>query len=393
MPTIAEFLNQNVARIQQNVVTANIGATKLGFEVELEGGNGRWPNVEGWEIKHDGSLRNGAEYIFDGPRGGDVAKSRIAAFVRAMAEYGPEPTLRCSTHLHMDVREVSWDVLHKIVLAYMVFEDVFFDHCDPLRRNSNFCIPFMNNDFLSTTFGRRILASPDDHMKWDSLRRWSKYSALNLQVVSTFGSVEFRGSHAMTTVEELEGLALRMQGLKQIASAASANNEGNLEFVTRLSETNPADIFPVGAIRAGYEANAGGIAQGLSSAVNAITQGEMMGDREAQERARLQEEREAAERVRQEQQRRQARDAVRRILNREQRFNMQQLRAYNIQVPLYNNTLSGVISTVTALRALNVPATLSNISDASRDVVQWVRNNITIIREEFGYELADEAIA
>ncbi|WP_460409628.1 hypothetical protein, partial [Staphylococcus aureus] len=54
----------------------------FGFEVELEGLN-NWPEVDGWDLKGDGSLRDGMEYVFSCPASGQKASSRVESFVSA----------------------------------------------------------------------------------------------------------------------------------------------------------------------------------------------------------------------------------------------------------------------------------------------------------------------
>lgn len=238
----------------------------FGFEVELEGLN-NWPEVDGWDLKGDGSLREGMEYVFSGPASGQRAITRVESFVSAMEETPPAPTFRCSTHLHMDMRDVEWPVYERTVLTYMAFEDVFFDHCQPYRRDSNFCIPFFSNDWLAQTFGRRILAPEGDREKVLGLTSWPKYSALNLQVTHNFGSIEFRGAHALTTRQEMVGLMQRMLCLKAFAMAHA---ETPLEeFLKVLSEVNLRDVFFLG-VSPDYEMSPGGREMGIASATLAV---------------------------------------------------------------------------------------------------------------------------
>lgn len=238
----------------------------FGFEVELEGLN-NWPEVDGWDLKGDGSLREGMEYVFSGPASGQKAITRVESFVSAMEETPPAPTFRCSTHLHMDMRDVEWPVYERTVLTYMAFEDVFFDHCQPYRRDSNFCIPFFSNDWLAQTFGRRILAPEGDREKVLGLTSWPKYSALNLQVTHNFGSIEFRGAHALTTRQEMVGLMQRMLCLKAFAMAHA---ETPLEeFLKVLSEVNLRDVFFLG-VSPDYEMSPGGREMGIASATLAV---------------------------------------------------------------------------------------------------------------------------
>lgn len=272
MPVIAEHLGINPNRIvfTGNDVLPAVGA--LGFEIELEGiHGGRWPqNIEGWARKDDGSLRNGKEYIFNGPQSGDEALASLRAMAAKMTEVGVDPTFRCSTHVHLDVRDFNWDQYERTVLLYMVFEDMFFDHCQPCRRHSNFCVPFQSNDWLSQYFGQRVIGCDSFANKFAHLQLWPKYSGLNLQVTTSFGSIEFRGSHAIVDEAELIGLAQRMLYLKKFV--VEDESADHYEFLAKVATKDVAEVFPVG-LREGYTMEDGAMAQGLSTAYHALAMG------------------------------------------------------------------------------------------------------------------------
>lgn len=265
MPVIADHLGQRVIPVEGNEV---LPAGNIGIEIELEGNaNGRWPTVEGWDLKPDGSLRDGMEYVFDGPQSGDNALGSIEGLDQAMADFQPEPTFRCSTHIHVDVRDLSWEQYERLVLLYMVYEDALFDHAQAYRRQSNFCIPFMANDWLAEKFGREVIGRADANHKFMGAQHWPKYSALNLQTTSSFGTVEFRGMHAVFTRAELLALAQRMLHIKRFAKASQAAN--HFDFITEAREAGLRGVFIEG-LNDGYEMMEGALEQGVSSAMHSL---------------------------------------------------------------------------------------------------------------------------
>lgn len=238
----------------------------IGIEIELEGGDeDDFPSVDGWELKTDGSLRDGMEYVFDGPQSGDLAIGSILNMGEAMAEFDPRPTFRCSTHIHLDVRDLSWRQWERLVILYVIYEDVFFDHAQDYRRMSNFCVPFINNDYLGQLFGH-ILRAPEAH-KISHVREWPKYSALNLQTTGSFGTVEFRGSHAIWTSEELTDLARRMLHLKRYV--LEDNSDNHFAFINKAQEDGLEKVFPTG-LREGYTMTDGAMDLGASAAMGAL---------------------------------------------------------------------------------------------------------------------------
>ena len=82
---------------------------------------------------------------------------------------------------------------------------------------------------------------------------------LNLQVTTTFGSIEFRGSHAIVDEAELIGLAQRMLYLKKFV--VEDESADHYEFLAKVATKAASDVFPVG-LREGYTMEDGAMAQG-----------------------------------------------------------------------------------------------------------------------------------
>lgn len=379
MSTIAEHLGQDPKRIKYDAHELLPASGAIGIEIELENSEtGNWPSVEGWDKKDDGSLRGGKEYVFAGPQSGARAIQSIENMHAAMKKVKPDPTFRCSTHIHLDVRDLDWVKYERLILAYMVFEDVFFDHCDRRRRSSNFCVPFMNNDWLSGRFGRQVIGRKAENHKFQGIGGWPKYSALNLQVGASFGSVEFRGSHAMTSKKELIGLAQRMLFLKQYVKDDAS--EDNYVFVNRLADVQLRDVFPKG-LDEGYMMDAGSLATGLSTAIHALISAELQGVEEAWPAGLG-----AAPRPENAQQRQQ-RD-MRAILTQERgkAWNENALRALNIGAPVQRPSILNAITLVDALNRLNgMNVTLRSVLNGVADVeLLWLRDRIQFLNDQWG---------
>ena len=362
MPTIAEHLgvNFNVVRLAADGETIP-SIARLGFEIELEKHEGGFNNVRGWRTTDDGSLRGTRiEYIFDGGAAGEEAERRIQAMHEYLEREPAQPTFRCSTHLHMDMQSADFNEVEKVVLAYMVFEDSFFDQHDRYRRTSNFCIPFMNNDWFAQFFGRRILGSTNEHSKFANCSRWSKYSALNLNVLAQHGTIEFRGSEALMTKATMTALALRMLSLRKIAQQYL--DKTHLEFIEIIREQG-IGLFLRGAFPDDYVPDQGGLDAGMASALLAITTGEL----ENNEEARQEEERRVheAEVARQEEQRR--RLQLREGMGVQVTIREGGLTAAHIAAPR-QRTVRGILETVVALRRMNIDVTASSLMVVTRQV-------------------------
>lgn len=379
MALIAEHLGRNVARIraQQTPDGAVLpGLARLGFELELERHEGQWADVDGWDMTDDGSLRgNRIEYIFNGPAGGAVAEARIKAMAEYLAAEPVKPTFRCSTHVHMDMQLADWNVYEKTVLAYMVFEDSFFDQVEPERRHSNFCIPFMNNDWFASYFGRNVIGQRDEHHKFHFVQRWSKYSALNLNVTAVHGSIEFRGGHALTTEDEMMSQALRMLSVRQMAE--SYKDLTHLDFVNKIHEGGIAEFIP-GSFRADYVPDEGGIMAGVASALLAITAGELEGNDVLRRQAELERERLREEQMRAQIAERERQQQIREATRVRVSLNPAAFQAVNVATP-HSHTLRGVAEVVMALRGMGIVTTVTallNVDRRAAAAIQLLAQNL-----------------
>lgn len=379
MPTIAEHLGIALGQIKFSDHPALPGVGALGYEVELENAKS-WPVVKGWVKKPDGSLRDGIEYIFDGPQSGEKAVLSLEAFHDAMAKAKPDPTFRCSTHVHLDVRDMQFNEYERLILAYIVFEDVMFDHIDRRRRDSNFCVPFYKNDWLSAAFGRRILAPATEGQKFRGMGNWPKYSALNLQVTSSFGSVEFRGGHAMTDKVELLQLGQRMLALKAVAMNSKSTD--HYAFLEELKKLGVKKVFKLG-IRKDYAMDEGAFEQGMSAAMHALLTCEM-------ERAGLERgvpDLFAAGTAR-------PRDGgldglVHTVLRRNVTYDPAALLAVNMQVPPRRHTYQDAIKMAVALNRLNgVDVALSGLlANRNNEELRFIRDNLPAFERRMGFPI------
>lgn len=263
MAKIGELIGRT--NIETSPAHTSLPPGNIGLELELEG-RGDWPDVNGWRKEADGSLRDGIEYVFNGPAGGATALRNIKNMARMLNANPVNNSFRCSTHIHLDVRDMDWEELRRFVIAYTMMEGVMFQHCSLDRRYSNFCTPYFLNTHLPRLFTGNMRDERDTH-RLHHIGSWPKYTALNLKPLTSYGSVEFRGSHALITEAELLALAQRMLHLKRVALA----NVGTpLEFTEHIRNMALADIFPTG-LAEGFMPDEKFMDQGYASAIGIAT--------------------------------------------------------------------------------------------------------------------------
>lgn len=212
----------------------------IGIEIELERVTGNPIRSRYWEQVDDGSLRNnGKEFIFRGPLGGVDLFTAIAEASKHFHTIGPEPSWRCSTHAHLNIRNMTIKQLRNLLLAFIVYEKPMFKCSGMNRYKNNFCpaYGFAQDQLmiLSKNWKR-----DDSTFLQNVVSSWSKYTALNLLPISSKGSVEFRIANAMTTSGSLLRLANRILLLKKIAMEWEGTEE---ELINHLATQDVTKVF------------------------------------------------------------------------------------------------------------------------------------------------------
>ena len=112
----------------------------VGIELEIE--ECTYIDVPYWDCKEDGSLRNGCELVCAEPYAGETLYAAIEALADEVGKTSAQGTWRCSTHVHLDVRDLESPALKKLILAYAFYEKVLFKCSGFHRYRSNFCPAF-----------------------------------------------------------------------------------------------------------------------------------------------------------------------------------------------------------------------------------------------------------
>lgn len=204
----------------------------LGVEVELEGMSKIYDkalselNETGlWEIVDDNSLRDGGrEFIMtergtNQPlRGQDVVNALQAfnKFITKQAEVNSEPvtSTRTSTHIHIDVRDLTVAELKRFILLYYTFEDILFKWAAPDRRMSPYCRPASEHPDIVFRAASFLATSK---VNFINPELGNKYDALNYLSVHHHGTVEVRMLGACWDYEHLKDWINLLLSLRRAA--------------------------------------------------------------------------------------------------------------------------------------------------------------------------------
>lgn len=169
----------------------------VGVEVELEDVSGFY-DLGTKNFVEDHSLKIGGAEFVTIPikmRYLEVELQRLFGSIVST----PTVSSRCSTHVHVNVRDMTVAQVLNMVMLYTIFERSLY-RISGDRWLNNFCIPIQS---APETFNR-LLRYSNKPSQWE----WNKYQGLNLCPIwggesSKIGTVEFRQLHGTTSVEEI----------------------------------------------------------------------------------------------------------------------------------------------------------------------------------------------
>lgn len=228
----------------------------MGLELEIEGcrEEGDWyvDNVirAGFRVETDDSLRgqnirrggvrnevpgNAYEFITH-PMTQSTMHHAINEFFR-ICGFTDERNYsdRTSIHVHVNCQDKTIDQVSSLALLYTVVERILFQFVGNNRDNNIYCIPWegcrLNHDIVD-----RIASDPVT-----SLKRWQKYTALNLCPLVTYGTVEFRHMYGTADTDKLHAW------LNIIGSIVGYSSRVTLEEmiaeIKSLNSTSEYDVF------------------------------------------------------------------------------------------------------------------------------------------------------
>lgn len=210
----------------------------VGIEVEVEAIKNevnQSPAI--WVSKEDGSLRNyGIEYV-SYPTPSKKCPSIFSYLHKKLKENNiPSFSVRTSTHIHIDVTDMSIPQIQSFLLLYLCFEDVLFNIVGEERRENIFCVPLVDTEYVEKV--RAIFLSSLSNINFNKLLlSWDKYTGINLKPISSFGTIEFRHlkgtddpllfKHWLSVILKLKKKAMEnsCQSLYKTIEALNTNSE------------------------------------------------------------------------------------------------------------------------------------------------------------------------
>lgn len=179
----------------------NIDVDKPHFGIEIEVENASTPDglaASLWHVVSDGSLRNsGLEFLSQRPFTKEEAEAQVPAFYEWKRNMNYSTGVRTSTHVHVNVLGMGAKEIAAATIVYTLLEPILFRYCGRTREENIYCVPWYRaTDELD-------IVKQLDRGLFNSGHMACKYSALYLEPITRFGTLEFRHAPVYDTAEQL----------------------------------------------------------------------------------------------------------------------------------------------------------------------------------------------
>jgi hypothetical protein len=217
--SLGEFSRRDVVA-DPKVPDANPYKHLVGIELELENVRMEKAMNPSWIITEDQSLRDGLEFVSNGPHNGLKLKQHIRAFYDAGVKWKNSP--RTSTHIHVNVSDCSIETARAMFIISYMLEEALFLAINVDRKFCGYCMPLSEMSphrirrFLTTT-------SRNDFLMQFQGNNADKYYGFNINSINKHGTVEFRYFPGGPTEEQLLDWVLYCTEVKSAALASGLN--------------------------------------------------------------------------------------------------------------------------------------------------------------------------
>lgn len=168
----------------------------VGIEVELEGS---LKNISSplWSVHNEPSLREGGmEFVLKQPLAYNEIDKALFPFDICMKASIPKPSIRCSTHMHINVMSFTIREIYNVMAAWYLLEPLIVSTQSSNRQGNLFCLRLQDAEDIFQSIVDSIRT--ENYVNQFVVER-NRYAALNLVATTKYGSLEFRFLDAITS--------------------------------------------------------------------------------------------------------------------------------------------------------------------------------------------------
>lgn len=191
-------------------------AGDVGIELEMEGLNLPFSANQRdtprsistfWSIVRDGSLREGAEYIFTEPLTADKVPEALKEMQGMLDQHKTKPSysFRTSTHVHVNVGNMEYEKVLNFIYLYSIMESLITNVCGQKRIGNRFCLRIADAEGCLHLLKELVRCRDRGGRNFPRYLNQDnyKYSAMNVVPMGNKGSIEFRAMEGHADWERL----------------------------------------------------------------------------------------------------------------------------------------------------------------------------------------------
>lgn len=192
VPTVADKLNIPRHKLKEGL---------LGVEVEVEGESLPDVDTDDWRTENDYSLRGESrEYVMREPRSLDETVTCLNTLKERLNNSVYYETPRAGVHVHVNVQNLTVVELYNAITATYLLETILTKYCGAHREGNLFCLRVCDAEYQAHV----VEESATEHNLEVLNNEMIRYSALNLNALRKYGSIEYRAMRSTADFEVLK---------------------------------------------------------------------------------------------------------------------------------------------------------------------------------------------
>ena len=177
----------------------------VGVEIEVEGS--RLPDDVDprWNATVDGSLRGeNREYVMRKPLPVAEVPDALNALAKNLKDNRAKLdfSFRTSVHVHVNCQELTYNQYLNLLYTYFLLEEPLMTFCGRERKGNRFCLRLQDAEGMLETYNALFRHHDGEGFVLIPANR-VRYSAMNIEATTKYGSLEFRGMKGNMDVEHI----------------------------------------------------------------------------------------------------------------------------------------------------------------------------------------------
>lgn len=172
----------------------------VGIEIEVEGERLALLNNRYWKWEHDGSLRNGIEYVTKGSVSLENVPDALKVLINGTRNSEFSFSFRTSVHVHVNCLDLTYKQLLNFIYISTLMDSILVNYCGDKRKANRFCLRLRDAEGMVEGIAPLFRQKGDKAVAFERIipRNQVRYAAVNVESIAKYGTIEFRSMRGTT---------------------------------------------------------------------------------------------------------------------------------------------------------------------------------------------------